>query len=528
MPERVTGRTSRPGPGGWDGNLADRVREAARSAGDRVAVRHRPSAGSTPSPATSLTWAELDRDVDAAAAGLRSELHLHPGDRVALVLGNTPAFVTAYFGALRAGLVVVPVNPGYTSAEIASVLGTSDAKVVVADDSTSHVVEEAVAGTHRVLVDPAGWDSVVAGGRRSGPFEAVGEGEDLALLMFTSGTSGAPRGAMLSHRALLANLWQCAAISPTPMRPDDVVLLVLPLFHVYALQAGLGLAAAVHATTVLVDRFDPVGTLAVVAEEGVTNIPGAPPMYVAWAAHEDLSALEGVRLMASGASDLPVEVATDIRSRTGHTVHQGYGLTEAAPVVTSALASGNGRPGTIGRPLPGVEVELRDESGSAVEDGDPGELWVRGANLFSGYWPDGADGPGDDGWWPTGDVAITDEDGDLVLVDRRKELVIVSGFNVYPREVEEALAQHPNVAEAAVVSVPDPQTGEAVKAFVVPRSGAALTPEDVLVHAATRLARFKRPSVVEVVDSLPHSATGKVAKGRLRARDRDGDRGLLG
>jgi long-chain acyl-CoA synthetase len=532
---------SRPGPGGWGGNLADRVRDAARAAGDQLAVRHRPTSG----PASLLTWAELDRDVDAAAAGLRAGLHLHPGDRLAVVVGNTPAFVTTYFGALRAGLVVVPVNTSYTSGEIASVLGHCDAKAVVADDLTSHVVEEAVAGTHRVLVDPAGWDSVVAGGRRAGPVDAVGEGEDLALLMFTSGTSGAPRGAMLSHRALLANLWQCAGIVPMPMRPDDVVLLVLPLFHVYALQAGLGLAAAMHATTVLVDRFDPAATLSVVAEEGVTNIPGAPPMYVAWAGHDDLSALEGVRLMASGASDLPVEVATSIRSRTGHTVHQGYGLTEAAPVVTSALASGSNTLGTIGRPLPGVEVQLRDESGSVVEDGDPGEVWVRGANLFSGYWPDGADGPGEDGWWATGDLAITDEDGDLVLVDRRKELVIVSGFNVYPREVEDVLAEHPDVVEAAVVAVPDPQTGEAVKAFVVARAGAALTPDDVLAHAGSRLARFKRPTLVEVVDSLPHSATGKVAKGRLRSgdvrsegravaqrdrrrRERDRDRGLLG
>jgi long-chain acyl-CoA synthetase len=538
VPEPGISRTS---PGGWDGNLADRVREAAQTAGDHLAVRHRPTSG----PATSLTWAELDRDVDAAAAGLRRELHLHPGDRLALVLANSPAFVTAYFGALRAGLVVVPVNTGYTAPEIASVLGQCGAKAVVADDLTSHVVDEAVAGTHRVLVDPAGWDAVVAGGRGAGRVEAVGEGEDLALLMFTSGTSGAPRGAMLSHRALLANLWQCAGIVPMPIRPDDVVLLVLPLFHVYALQAGLGLAAAMHATTVLVDRFDPAGTLAVVAEEGVTNIPGAPPMYVAWAGQDDLSALEGVRLMASGASDLPVEVATTIRARTGHTVHQGYGLTEAAPVVASALASGNNTDGTIGAPLPGVEVELRDEAGGTVEDGDPGEIWVRGDNLFSGYWPDGADGPGPDGWWPTGDVAIHDEGGDLVLVDRRKELVIVSGFNVYPREVEDALTEHPDVAEAAVVAVPDAQTGEAVKAFVVARAGVPLTPTDVLAHAATRLARFKRPTVVEVVDSLPHSATGKVAKGRLRSgdvrsegraeaerergrRERDRDRGLLG
>jgi long-chain acyl-CoA synthetase len=187
-------------------------------------------------------------------------------------------------------------------------------------------------------------------------------------------------------------------------------------------------------------------------------------------------------------------------------------------VVASTLASGNNTLGTIGHQLPGVEVELRDESGSVVEDGDPGELWVRGANLFSGYWPDGADGPGGDGWWPTGDVAITDEDGDLVLVDRRKELVIVSGFNVYPREVEEALTEHPDIAEAAVVGVPDPETGEAVKAFVVARSGAALSPDDVSAHAATRLARFKRPTIVSVVASCRTRPPARSPRAAARGR----------
>jgi long-chain acyl-CoA synthetase len=205
-----------------------------------------------------------------------------------------------------------------------------------------------------------------------------------------------------------------------------------------------------------------------------------------------------------------------LRSRTGRTVHEGYGLTEAAPVVASTLASPQAKPGSVGLPVPGVEVRLLDESGGVVADGDPGEIWVRGDNLFSGYWPDGADGPDAEGWWATGDVAYSDEDGDLFLVDRRKELVLVSGFNVYPREVEEALAEHPDVLEVAVISVPDEYTGEAVKAFVVPRPGATLTPDDVSAFAATRLARFKRPSEVTVVDALPHSATGKVAKGRLR------------
>jgi len=502
-------------------NLADLVRTAAGRVGDRPALRQPVPAGSggtggTGGTAVQLTWAELDRDVDAMAVGLRREMHLQPGDRVALSLSNTVGFVTSYFGALRAGLVVVPLNTGYTAPEVAGLLGDAGAKAVICEDATTAVVEEAVAGTHRVVVDPAGLDSVLAGGRRAGPVGAGRGGEDLAVLMFTSGTSGRPRGAMLSHRALLANLHQCGALEPPPMRADDVVLLVLPLFHVYGLQAGLGMVAATAATGVLVDRFDPAGTLGVVRDEGVTNIPGAPPMYVAWSVQPGLEALGGVRLLASGASSLPPDAAARVQAATGLTVHEGYGLTEAAPVVATTLASPGALAGSIGRPLPGVETRLLDEQGNPVDEGDPGEIWVRGDNLFSGYWPDGVDGPADDGWWATGDVAITDERGDLVIVDRRKELVLVSGFNVYPREVEDALVQHPGVAEAAVVGVPDPQTGEAVHAFVVPVDGNTLTADDVLAHAATRLARFKRPSTVEVVDELPHSVTGKVAKGRLR------------
>ncbi|HEX7188691.1 MAG TPA: AMP-binding protein [Actinomycetes bacterium] len=503
-----------PDAGSPSANVADLVRAAAGRRGDETALRHLPAGGAA--PVTRLSWAELDRDVDAAAVGLRAELHLRPGDRVALCLSNSPAFVVAYFATLRAGLVAVPVNTGYTAPEVAGMLADSGAKAVLCEDATTAVVEEAVAGSHRVLVDPAGFDSVVAAGRPAGPQDAVGGGEDLAVLMFTSGTTGRPRGAMLSHRALLANLRQCAALDPAPMREDDVVLLVLPLFHIYGLNAGLGMVASTAATALLTDRFDPAGSLDTIRTEGVTNVPGAPPMYVAWARQGDLEALRGVRLLASGSSSLPAEVAERIRDRTGLTVHEGYGLTETAPVVSSTLAAPTVKAGSIGRPLPGVEVQLLDESGDPAVDADPGELWVRGDNLFSGYWPDGADGPDRQGWWPTGDVAYADDDGDLFLVDRRKELVLVSGFNVYPREVEDALGDHPDVAEVAVIGVPDPETGEAVKAFVVPVPGAALSPQDVTAHAARRLARFKRPTVVEVVDALPHSATGKVAKGRLR------------
>ena len=501
-----------PGNGDLTRNVADLVRDAAARRPDGTALVHRAADGVR----ATTTWADLADDVDATAAGLRTELALDPGDRVALALANTPAFVTAYFAVLRAGLVAVPVNTGFTAPETARLLGDSDARAVLCDDGTLAVVEEAVAGTHRALVDPAGLAALTAAGRDHPVEHPERGGEDLAVLLFTSGTSGRPRGAMLSHRALLANLDQCRALRPSPMREDDVVLLVLPLFHVYGLNAGLGLVAATGATAVLAERFDPAATAALLREERVTNVPGAPPMYVGWAGAELLDALHDVRMLVSGAAPLPASVLEQVQTGAGRTVYEGYGLTETAPVLTSTLASPRVKPGSVGRPLPGVELRLVDELGAEVAEDDPGEIVVRGPNLFSGYWPDGSGGPDADGWWPTGDVAYADRDGDLFLVDRRTELVLVSGFNVYPREVEEALLQHPDVAEVAVVAVPHPSTGEAVKAFVVPRAGATLRPEDVTAHAATRLARFKRPTIVVVVDALPHSTTGKVAKGRLR------------
>jgi long-chain acyl-CoA synthetase len=230
----------------------------------------------------------------------------------------------------------------------------------------------------------------------------------------------------------------------------------------------------------------------------------------------------------SGSAPLATDVVERFTARTGIPVHQGYGLTEASPVVTSTLCSAAPKPGSVGSALPGVELRLVDESGDAPERGDPGEIHVRGANLFSGYWPDGAGGPDADGWYATGDVGFLDEDGDLFLVDRLKELVIVSGFNVYPTEVEDVVAEVDGVAEAAVIGVPDPDTGEAVVAYVRPGTGSSYgseSPADLVQrvqdHCATRLARFKQPAEVHVVERLPHTVTGKVAKGRLRAQRRD-------
>ena len=506
---------------GGDGNLADFVRRSAARRPDAIALVH---------DGAPTTWSDLDATVDAAASGLAGDRKLRPGDRVALCLSNTPDYVAAYFAVLRAGLVAVPINTGYTSREMAHLLDDADVRAVLVEESTAAAAREAVATTDRTLVDEAGFRDIVSAGRNGGAVEPGSGGEDLAVLLFTSGTSGRPKGAMLSHRALIANLEQCSRIEPAPMRADDVVLLVLPLFHIYGLNAGLGMVARTGATAVLVERFDPAQVLEIVRRERVTNIPGAPPMYIAWSGltgggtPADLSAaLADVRLLASGASPLPPAVLEQFRDAAGVSINEGYGLTETSPVVSSTLGSARIKPGSVGQPIPGVEVRLVDEAGEDVQVDDAGEIWVRGDNVFSGYWPDGAGGPDDQGWYATGDVAYADEDGDLFLVGRRKELVLVSGFNVYPREIEDAIGEHPDVVESAVIGVAHPQTGEAVKAYVVARAGSGLRAEDVLTHCSDRLARFKQPTIVEMVAELPHSVTGKVAKGRLRDADADAD-----
>jgi long-chain acyl-CoA synthetase len=402
-------------------------------------------------------------------------------------------------------LVHVLTDSGARALVVAAGVGEAAERLRGQVPELAHVVE-------------AGRDGLVAGAPEDAePVTSPRSGEEVAVVLYTSGTSGRPKGAMLPHRALLANLEQMASIEPPVMGPDDVVLLVLPLFHVYGLNSGLGAVARHGATGVLVERFDPVDTLEEIRRHGVTNLVGAPPMYVAWSMLPDVEdAFSTLRLAVSGAAPLPAAVLTRILDVTGHHVFEGYGLTETSPVLTTTLMSEVAKPDSIGRPVPGVELRLLDEDGHPVEEGDPGEIVVRGPNVFAGYWPDGRDGPDADGWFATGDVAYVDADGDLHLVDRRRELILVSGFNVYPREVEEVLLTHPDVVEAAVLAIPHPYTGESVKALVVLRPGARLSADDVIAYCAARLARFKCPTAVQFVESLPHSATGKVSKGQLR------------
>ncbi len=428
-----------------------------------------------------------------------------------VALPNGPEFCVAFFAVLRAGGVAVPAAP--TSPELPRLVEDSGARLVVGDT--------------------IGAPDLEATGE---PTQASGGGEDIAVLCYTSGTAGVPRGVMLSHRALLSNVRQCAQLKPPPVTASDRVLLVVPLFHLYGLGPGLLQAASVAATAVLLDGFGTERALSVCAEHHVTALVGVPAMYQALAAAAPERLAEGlasVRLLTSGAAPLSPAVLSAMKQATGLTVFEGYGLTETGPVLTSTLVGGIAKAGSVGRPIPDVELTLVDSDGRPVgtatdpdeegwfdnwfDTGEPtGRVAVRGPNLFSGYWPDGAGGPDGEGWFRTGDVGYLDTDGDLHLVDRANDLIIVNGFNVFPHEVEEVIGQLPEVAEAAVVGVVDERSGEAVKAFVVPGSGVALSEQQVVEQCAAHLAGYKVPHAVEFVESLPHSATGKLRRISLR------------
>lgn len=439
------------------------------------------------------------------------------GDRVAIVAGNTWYFVAAYLAVLGAGAVAVPLNPQSPAPEITRELRAVGVRLVLVGPGGS----AAMAAVDTADLPGYGGTVAVSDLLTGEPAPLVSRApDDLAVLLFTSGTAGAPRPAMLTHGNLLGNLDQVLANPERPEGADDVALCVVPLFHVFGLNTVLGLTLLVGGTVVLAERFDPHSTLEIVADERVTVVTGVPAMWAAWAGMRDAppDAFATVRVAVSGAAPLDPEVRRAVRRRFGLDVVEGYGLTEASPAVTSGL--GRTAPdGSIGVPLPGVEVRLVDSTGHDALVGDPGEIWVRGPNVFPGYWGDPeatSEALTDDGWLRTGDVAIVDEQGYLSLVDRAKDVVIVSGFNVYPAEVEEVLSTHPAVEAAAVVAVPHPHTGEAIKAFVVVAEGAHVDEDELIGHAARHLARYKCPSTIAFVDELPHGVTGKVLRRALR------------
>jgi long-chain acyl-CoA synthetase len=475
-------------------NLADLVTRQAQVQPEAVALMQ-------PRPTRrTMTWAEFDRRVNAVAAGLSAH-GLLAGHRVAICGTNSIEFVVAYFATLRAGYVAVPINPESTISELRRMINDCGARVLFSAAS------QPIEGVHEIALTPKGLDEL--SDPTAEPVSSPRDPEALAVLLYTAGSSGEPKAAMLSHRALLSHLHNVAALEI--LDRDDVVLVMLPLFHVFGLNAVLGTSVLYGARLVIMDGFE--GFVEVLAAEKITNLPVVPPMLARILDDERaVASLGSVTRVVSGAAPLSTDLRDRFTAHTGLTVEQGYGLTEAGPGVTATIGTDALGHGHVGRPLPGVEVRI----GDGTEPTEPGEIWIRGANVFSGYWPDRDGGPDQDGWFATGDVGYM-IDGELFLVDRSRELIIVNGFNVYPAEVEEAIAELPEVESVAVIGRPHWRTGEQVVAFV---TGAGLGVATINEHCASRLAKFKRPSLVWVVDELPRGITGKVRKGVLRGMSR--------
>jgi long-chain acyl-CoA synthetase len=471
------------------------------------------------------TYGVLRDQVARARGGLRS-LGIEPGDRVAVMCGNGRHFVVVYLAALGIGAVVVPLNPASPAMEIERELAAVAPRLVVVEASAVaawHGVDRTAVPSieHVVLTEGASSDTetTIESLLAADPVPPVEvEADTLAVLMFTSGTAGHPRAAMLSHGNLLSNIEQ-GRTANTHIGPGDVVYGVLPPFHIFGLNVVIGLSLERGATIVLVQRFDPSTALDTIRERAVTVVPGAPPLWLAFSHMEEVPAdsFASVRMALTGAARMPEEPMRRLRERFGLDLAEGYGLTEASPVVTSSAGLPT-RYGSVGKVLGGMQVRLVDEAGDDVPQGDAGEVWVQGPNVFQGYLDDPeatARALTPDGWLRTGDIAVTDDDGYLYLVDRAKDLIIVSGFNVYPAEVEEALAEHPDVVEVGVIGVPHPHHGEAVKAYVVVRPGADVHEDALIAWCGERLARYKCPSKILFVDELPRNLNGKLLRREL-------------
>ncbi len=475
----------------------------------------------------SLTYGELWEVVKRVGAGFR-RLGVEPGERVGLMLPNVPEFVQVYFGILAAQGTVVPLNVLYKGEEVRYILEDAATRRIVTSRMFLPVIqavrEKLPHPLQVILVDgDVGGDSWIISGSdllRETEETAAPAHHEVAVCLYTSGTTGRPKGALLSHRNLLSNMTSFRQIAPCD--EHDIFLCVLPLFHSYGATVLMLFPLDIGAAIVLEPRFVPDQTMRVMAEKRVTVFAAVPSMYALWAQLAPPSVdLSAVRFAISGGAPLPLETLRRFEERYGILIYEGYGLTEAAPVLTENPLLGPRKVGSVGKALPGIELKVVDEEGREVPDGAVGEITARGSNIMLGYLnrPDATAEVLKDGWLHTGDLGRRDDDGYFYIVDRKKDLIIVGGLNVYPREVEEVLAAHPAVAEAVVIGVPDATRGESPKAYVVLRPETSCSRHELLRFARERLAPFKVPRDLEFCEALPRTVSGKILRQQLGARD---------
>jgi long-chain acyl-CoA synthetase len=516
----------------------------------RVAAADVPDAPATAFLGAQLTYAEIKERSDCLATAL-ARYGIIKGDRVGVMLPNCPQYLIAVFAILRLGGIVVNVNPLYTPREIDVVAQDSGMRLLIVLNvlAPQALAVRAQTKIERVIITSAAEYSIAAadcptldGTERlcdvlasvtepRFPRVAIDPERDVAVLQYTGGTTGTPKGAMLTHYNIFANVVQSTTlITPSLRRGDERFLLVIPFFHIYGFTVGLMSGAWLGAQQILIPKYDVEAVLRAVRDYRPTYFPAVPTIYISLLNHPHAReyGIDRIRAFNSGSAPLPVEILDQFEAMTGGTLCEGYGLSEASPVTHTSPTLSVRKPGSIGIPLPDTDMTIVDlETGThEVPLGEEGELCIAGPQVMKGYWNQPQETANalrthQDGrlWLHTGDVARMDEDGFSYIVQRKKDMVIVGGYNVYPTEVEGVLFTHPAVMEAAVIGVPDSYRGEVVKAFVVLKPGAACTIQELRDHCTANLAEFKRPVHLEIRETLPKSAVGKVLRRVLRGEE---------
>jgi long-chain acyl-CoA synthetase len=490
-------------------NLASTVVRGALAYTDRAALRVGDDTAS---------YRTLDQD-SARMAGLLHDRGVKPGDRVAIMLPNAPEFAIAYFGVLRAGGIVVPMNPLLKSREVAYYLGDSGARLMLAwpvfvDEARTGANQ---AGADAVIIDPSGFDELLAS---APPAEDMIDrhDDDTAVILYTSGTTGKPKGAELTHANLTRN---CDIVANDLLRltTDDVIFGGLPLFHAFGQTCTLNAAVASGACLTLLPRFDADQTLQILVAHRVTVFAGVPTIFsrLLQPPDRDTYDVSRLRLSITGGAPMPVQVLRDFQAAFDCVVLEGYGLSETSPVASFNRPDAKRKPGSIGTPIQGVQMRVLDDHGNEVPHGDTGEIVIRGHNVMKQYWqrPDATAAAISHGWFHTGDLGRVDHEGYFWIVGREKDVIIRGGYKVYPREIEDVLYEHPAVADAAVVGLPNPDLGEEVGAAVVLKPGAHATAAQLHDYVKRQVAAYKYPRKVWIVDALPTGPTGKILKRKI-------------
>jgi long-chain acyl-CoA synthetase len=492
-------------------NLAELLTDSAARSPDRDAIK-----------LDDLTLSY--RDLDQAAgrvAGLLEAKSMRPGDRVGVMLPNVPYFAAVYYGILRAGGVVVPMNVLLKEREVEYYLSDSEARLLFAWHELAEAAHAGSDGAHAdcLLVEPGDFEAVLE--RWGNSPEVVGRGSgDTAVILYTSGTTGKPKGAELTHDNLRRNA--DIAIGLFGMDADTVTLGALPLFHSFGQTCGLNATIRAGGCLTLIPRFHPGNALRIIERDRVTVFEGVPTMYSALLGDPGRGEVNTstLRVCVSGGAAMPGEVMRNFEQAFGCAILEGYGLSETSPVASFNHPDRERKPGSIGTPIRGVEMQVWDDEGNEVPQGEVGEIVIRGHNVMKGYWnKPGATAAAidEDGWFRSGDMAKLDEDGYFFIVDRKKDLIIRGGYNVYPREVEEVLYEHPAVHEAAVVGIPHAQLGEEIGAAVALKPGVSIDAAELRDHVKRQVAAYKYPRRVWIVDELPKGPSGKILKREIEA-----------